>query len=581
MCEIITATTAKRNIFNKKTHKTLHKRYRFFGTDLWGILGKSYRDKRIHKKISNLTYKDIMSALNADGDDGSEEAEYVLSLFPEAFTEEHNQEFTYDVAEESDERMSSHGFRGYSAGGAARILRKKLTLFYGGGRLRLPTFRIYSKFNDSANREDQITLLRKHLKTSRTYVTILETRTDIFFFRIGFFASIFESRKFCRLKRARIKNTGKYLRPWYKIQAFEFCFVTYYRQLQESFIFALEKKKFIVQEWYAISITFMYASILHYPESVGYPGRGMAGAPLKVFRLGFFSTMNTLWPPLPLSFEPLILARLLPRKNQNQDFFFDISCWQYDYYRQKYINTASQTVSCEYFSSKTYKIFSFGTWYENTIVPCTFENMLKHLKEKTPIYNIQYFFCFLIEDTYFDLNRKFFSNIVENYNTCTIFRELNYRYGAYYATYEDFMRFKEECLSCWDQLKELCIFYHQNQLHFTFELVIKNLYRRCQTYEACRPIHVIPTIVPIENILRDTYFSHINASKNKNKPEPFWDNFFVTAEKCEISEPIEYLGVYLISLHIYLLKNKFPIGLKSFVLAYIDNHISDLKTLAF
>jgi hypothetical protein len=82
-------------------------------------------------------------------------------------------------------------------------LRKKLTLFYGGGRLRLPTFKIYAKIADARNREDQLTVLRRRLGYARTLISILETRADIFFFRIGFFKTIFEARYYCFLRRAR------------------------------------------------------------------------------------------------------------------------------------------------------------------------------------------------------------------------------------------------------------------------------------------------------------------------------------------------------------------------------------------
>jgi hypothetical protein len=286
MCEIKTATTVKRGKINKKTHKTLHKKYRFFGTDLWGTLGRSFRDNGIVQKIAKITYKTIMGQLKTE-DEQNDEAKKILNRFPEAYKQKYSGEFTYNVAEESDERMSSHGNKPYSAGGASRILRKKLTLFYGGGRMRLPTFKIYSKFTDIRNREDQLTVLRRRLGTTRNYITKLETRADIFFFRIGFFGSIYESRNFCYLKRARVKNYSKYLMPWHRIQALEICFVTYYRQLQKLFILNLLKKRILVPAWISLSIMYMCAFVLYYPPRVGYPGRDMSGASLKVFRIGF------------------------------------------------------------------------------------------------------------------------------------------------------------------------------------------------------------------------------------------------------------------------------------------------------
>lgn len=290
MCTVKTTTTPRILRTNKKTHKTLHKKYRFFGTDLWGTLGRSFHDSTIVQKIAKITYRFIMNSLKTRGEI-TEEATKILNRFPKSYKQKYSQEFTYDVASESERRMSSHGHKSYSAGGAARILQRKLTLFYGGGRVRLPTFKIYSKFSDKRNREDQLTCFRRQLGHagvfSRHFITILETRADIFFFRIGFFKTIFEARYFCFLRRARIKNVSKYLMPWYRIQALEICFVTNYKILQKFFILNLQKNKIFVPAWVNLSITFMRAFILYYPYRVGYPGRDMSNIPIKVFRLGF------------------------------------------------------------------------------------------------------------------------------------------------------------------------------------------------------------------------------------------------------------------------------------------------------
>lgn len=287
MCNIKTTTTSKKIKTNKKTHKTLYKKYRFFGTDLWGTLGRTYKDTNIVQKIAKATYKFIMHHLGTSKGERSEETNRIIELFPAAYKKKFNKEFIYEVANQSDKRMSGHGIRPYSAGGMSRILRRKLVLFYGGGRLRLPTFKVYSKFCDTRNREDQLTILRRRLINPHTLVSILETRADVFFFRIGFFSTIFEARYFCFLRRARIKNFSKYLKPWDRIQALEICFVIDYKKLQKLFVLNLEKKKIIVPVWINLSITFMRAFILYYPSRVGYPGRDMTGAPVKVFQLGF------------------------------------------------------------------------------------------------------------------------------------------------------------------------------------------------------------------------------------------------------------------------------------------------------
>lgn len=288
MIEIKTSTTTKKKKVNRKTHKTLHKKYRFFGGDLWGLLGKSFRDNNIVQKIAKITYKSILGSLNSENNIFDyDQKQKLLNRFPKEYTHKFNKNFIYDVAQESEQRMSSHGKKSYSAGGQTRILRSKLVLFYGGGRIRLPTFKIYSKFRDTRNREDQLTILRRRLGQSCNYITKLETRADIFFFRIGFFHSIYEARKFCYLRRARIKNFSKFLMPWFRIKIFEICFVIFYKKLQKFFIYNLEKKRIFVPSWVNISITFMRAFIIYYPSRGVYPTNNMSGSSLKVFKIGF------------------------------------------------------------------------------------------------------------------------------------------------------------------------------------------------------------------------------------------------------------------------------------------------------
>jgi hypothetical protein len=270
---------------NKRARKTLNKKYRLHGTDLWGTLGRSFKDNSIVNKIAYRTYKILMNKLKTRYGKTSG-VKKILKKFPRKYIKSKSKKFTYAVDIESDQRMSSHGRRPYSAGGMARILRRRISLFYGGGRIRIPTFRIYSKIADQRNREDQLTLLRRKLVFTRSLASILETRADVFFFRIGFFNSIFEARNYCYFRRARVRTVSKCLMPWQRIESFEICFVTFFRRLQSSFKIRLAKGKVYIPFWVDISITFMRAFILFYPVIVGYPGRDMSGTSIKVFKWG-------------------------------------------------------------------------------------------------------------------------------------------------------------------------------------------------------------------------------------------------------------------------------------------------------
>lgn len=131
-------------------------------------------------------------------------------------------------------------------------------------------------------------LLHRVPLSDRTVPGIMETRIEIFLFRLAFAETVYQSRLLCqngkailRLRNLRLK-TGTLLTP------FEIVSVRHYRFVQRRLHFLLANELVsYIPVWTHVSYTYMAAFLTDNPIDVGYPCRGLSWFNFDMFNHGF------------------------------------------------------------------------------------------------------------------------------------------------------------------------------------------------------------------------------------------------------------------------------------------------------
>jgi len=116
----------------------------------------------------------------------------------------------------------------------------------------------------------------------------METRVDVFLFRVGFFESIYQARILCCYAKAVLKNRNSRLLGKTNLRPFEICSVRHYRFVQQRIIFLLQNE-FItyIPGWINVTYTLMAAFLKGYPTNIGYPCKGLHKFSVSMFDKGY------------------------------------------------------------------------------------------------------------------------------------------------------------------------------------------------------------------------------------------------------------------------------------------------------
>ena len=199
---------------NKKSKKTIHKKYRRLG-DIWGRLAIKKRDNFITNLVYEHTSRTFYTQLKKQP--FTTQKKYRKNFRPKKNIKKI---FAFQAHIKTKQRRKKR----FSARGNLLLTRRTLSMFYGGGRIRQKTFRrLAKKINEySVFKKDKNSTYQLNAYTN--YTSKLESRLDVLLLRASFVDSIFVARHYVRDHKTWVQNKGNKIRyPGYLISNFQ-CF---------------------------------------------------------------------------------------------------------------------------------------------------------------------------------------------------------------------------------------------------------------------------------------------------------------------------------------------------------------------
>lgn len=273
----------KRYSKNKKCRKTINKKYRRLG-DIWGRLAIKRRDNF----ITNLVYEFANNALYRRLKPQSNEFKKRESNHFKAKNKKRIF-FYYQINTNKKRRRKKN----LSARGGQLRLRRQISLFYGGGRIRQKTFRRYGKMtSERSNSTQKSKSLAYQLTTFDTYANFIESRLDVLLLRANFVDSIYKARFYVMNHKTWVQNKGNSIRyTGYLINLFQpFGLIgNFVRKLRKTLLIRIRKHTILsFPEYLYINFPLLLAFKMEHPTTaqISYPFSENKGA-IGVFRKSF------------------------------------------------------------------------------------------------------------------------------------------------------------------------------------------------------------------------------------------------------------------------------------------------------
>lgn len=102
-------------------------------------------------------------------------------------------------------------------------MRRQISLFYGGGRIRKKTFRRYSKFGiyrwPQIRNETYYPELNRNLyRNIGTFASLVESRLDVLLFRSNFVDTIYQARQYIFHRKCRVEGHTRITHPAFLVK---------------------------------------------------------------------------------------------------------------------------------------------------------------------------------------------------------------------------------------------------------------------------------------------------------------------------------------------------------------------------
>lgn len=196
-------------MINKRCKNTLHKKYRRYRSDIWGKLALKQRNNF----ITNLIYDFAQMALRRRLRKVTFKARRrVRKVFGKTLKRISFKNFNYDITVKAKQQR----FRPSSRRGNLLKMRRQISLYYGGGRIRAKTFRRYSRLIvEKANRKTiYIDKTPYHeYANPTTYASLVESRLDVLLLRCNFVDSIYRARTFVFHRKCKVQGLTRVSHP--------------------------------------------------------------------------------------------------------------------------------------------------------------------------------------------------------------------------------------------------------------------------------------------------------------------------------------------------------------------------------
>jgi len=275
-------------MINKRCKNTLHKKYRRYRSDIWGKLAL----KQKNNFITNLIYDFSQMALRRRLRKVTFKARRrIQKSFGKTLKRISFKNFNYDITVKAKQQR----FRPSSKRGNLLKMRRQISLYYGGGRIRSKTFRRYSRLiAEKANRKTMLigSTVHHEYTNRRTYASLVESRLDVLLLRCNFVDSIYRARTFvfhhkCKVQgMTRVKHPGMLIKNYQRFMLKN----NYAKTIKQNLIKRMfSKRTFInVPSYIFVNYALMFAFRIENPITrlVSFPFAEQPGA-LANFRKSF------------------------------------------------------------------------------------------------------------------------------------------------------------------------------------------------------------------------------------------------------------------------------------------------------
>jgi ribosomal protein S4 len=233
---------------NRRCRKTIYKKYRRYRCDLWSKIASKRKNNFITNKLYSFAYGDLRRRLRTVSD---RTKKITRHFFRRTWTFNGNPNQMYRVNVPTTQRRKK--FNPFS--GVILKLRRKLSLFYGGGRIRIQTFRRYGRFARE-KRSRQLILLNKNnnflFHDKQSYATIMESRLDVLLFRTNFVDSIYIARHYIFHRKCKVQEYPRISHPSFLVKNYQRFFLkgTCAKTMRKNLLQRMKKGFFIAPPAY-------------------------------------------------------------------------------------------------------------------------------------------------------------------------------------------------------------------------------------------------------------------------------------------------------------------------------------------
>jgi len=215
---------------NRRCSKTIHKKYRTYKNDIWARLAVKQRDNFITNLICSYAQIGLRKRSRKLL---PKSRKAVLKKF-KTTTPLSRTRFAYQINTKASQKRR----RTFSRRGALLKMRRQISLFYGGGRIRQKTFRRYGRMPVEKKREILTHLNKYEYHSYNTYASIVESRLDVLLFRSNFVDTIYQARQYIFHRKCKVQGHTRITHPAFLVknfQSFHLC-GNYAKRLRKSLL---------------------------------------------------------------------------------------------------------------------------------------------------------------------------------------------------------------------------------------------------------------------------------------------------------------------------------------------------------
>lgn len=224
---------------NRRCTKTIHKKYRRYG-DIWGRLAIKNRDNFITKLVHHYALSNLRQRLR---NYTRRSKIKILRIFrkPRSKERKERKHFAYRINIRANRKRN----RTSSRRGLLLKFRRKVSLYYGGGRIRIKTFRRYGRMILVKKNNPKLNSLT-HYEFSvpyNRYTAIIESRIDVLLLRSNSVDSVYKARSYIFNNKCKVLGNTRVTHPGFLVKNFQMFGLndSYTKKLRKSLLTRVAK----------------------------------------------------------------------------------------------------------------------------------------------------------------------------------------------------------------------------------------------------------------------------------------------------------------------------------------------------